>query len=107
MTGRRALVVNCSAPHYNLGAAKLADWLRSEGYVVTEYGGDPRVFSFGFDVVALSVIFSWHAPIARDVALRVKANSEVWCGGPGRADLDAWVERVSNPKSRVGMRKAS
>ena len=30
----RALVVNCSAPHYNLGAAKLADWLTSEGWEV-------------------------------------------------------------------------
>ena len=38
---RTALVVNCSAKHYNLGAAKLAGWLRAEGWAVTEHAGDP------------------------------------------------------------------
>ena len=30
----RTLVINCSAPHYNLGARKLVDWLRTQGDVV-------------------------------------------------------------------------
>jgi hypothetical protein len=80
---RRALVVNCSAPSYNLGAAKLARWLHAEGWAVTQVGGDPGLFSYGYDLVALSVIFSWHAPLARDIAVRVAGQSEVWCGGPG------------------------
>lgn len=87
---RRALVVNCSAPHYSLGAAKLADWLRACGNEVTEAAGDPGLFSLDYDLVALSVVFSWHAPIARDVALRVMAHAEVWCGGPGMTALVKW-----------------
>lgn len=98
----RALVVNCSASdwrghpknYYNLGAAKLANWLRSQGYVVVEMTGPELValplLSFGYDLVALSVIFSWHAPIARDIALRVAGMSEVWCGGPGMTALAKW-----------------
>ncbi len=95
---RTALVVACDVADshgrprrfYNLGAAKLADWLRSEGWTVTSVEGDPGMFSLGFDLVALSVIFSWNAPLAREIALRVAANSDVWCGGPGMAALAHW-----------------
>lgn len=86
----KALVVNCSAPHYNLGANKLADWLRSEGHTVVAVNGDPGLYSFGYDVVAVSVIFSWHAPIALDIAMRVKGESDVWCGGCGMFALANW-----------------
>jgi hypothetical protein len=86
----RALVVNCSAPCYNLGAAKLADWLREQGYEVEAAAGDPGLFGFGFDLIALSVIFSWHAPIAREVALRLKDEAEIWCGGPAMLALAKW-----------------
>lgn len=88
----RALVVNCSAPHYNLGARKLADWLRAEGHTVTEAEGDPGLFGGEPDLVCLSVIFSWHAPTAREVALRY-ADREVWCGGPGMFALWHWWQR--------------
>jgi hypothetical protein len=88
-----ALVVNCSAPHYNLGALKLADWLKAEGWTVDRSAGDPGLFGSGYDLICLSVIFSWHAPIARDIALRMKANSEVWCGGPGIFALGNWWKR--------------
>lgn len=89
----KILVVNCSSQHYNLGAAKLADWLRAEGHSVDAWSGDPGIFAEGYDVVSLSVIFSWHAPLARDIALRVKGNSEVWCGGPGMFALARWWEQ--------------
>jgi hypothetical protein len=77
-----ALVVNCSAPHYNLGAAKLADWLRGEGYVVEAHEGDPGLFGGSPDLVCLSVIFSWHAPIALEVA---RGTPTARCGAAGRA----------------------
>jgi hypothetical protein len=99
----KALVINCSKPHYNLGAHKLADWLLSEGYEVETYGGDPGLFSAGYDLVCLSVIFSWHAPIAREIALRVKGNSEVWCGGPGMAALSKWWKRETGLDVVVGV----
>jgi len=56
----RALVINCSAPHYNLGARKLHDWLPSKGYTVTYSDGDPGIWGLDADLVCLSVIFSWH-----------------------------------------------
>lgn len=95
----RAIVVNCSAPAYNLGAAKLANWLEAQGWQVTRYGGDPQLFLFGHDLVCLSVVFSWHAPIARDVALQAKGlGSEVWAGGPGLYGLRAWFEEHTGIK---------
>jgi pyruvate-formate lyase-activating enzyme len=91
MNGKgRAIVVNCSAPHYNLGARKLVDWLSTEGYAVAYHDGDPGLFCVGADLIALSVIFTWHAPIARDIAVREKANAEIWCGGPGLFALWKW-----------------
>lgn len=103
----RALVINCSAVagkrHYNLGARKLADWLRSEGHDVTYCDGDPALFAYGYDVVALSVIFSWHAPIARDIAIRVRGVSEVWCGGPGMTNLRTWWQRETGLDCTVGL----
>ena len=93
-----AAIVNCSAPHYNLGAEKLADWLRGDGWKVTMLQGDPGMFAHGYDLVCVSVIFSWHAPIARDIALRVKDECEVWAGGPGLFALGKWwAENVGTP----------
>jgi hypothetical protein len=86
----RALVINCSAPHYNLGARKCADWLRSQGHEVAYYDGDPGMWELDADAVYLSVIFSWHAPIAREIALRMKDRAEVWAGGPGLFALRKW-----------------
>jgi hypothetical protein len=98
-----ALVINCSKPHYNLGAHKLADWLRSQGCAVEINGGDPGLFTLGYDQVYLSVIFSWHAPIARAIALRVKGDSDVWCGGPGMAALGNWWKRETGLDAVIGL----
>ena len=35
------IVINVSAPHYNLGAAKIVDWLRAQGRDVVFFNGDP------------------------------------------------------------------
>lgn len=86
----QAIVVNCSHGYYNLGAAKLAGWLRDKGYTVQTFDGDPGLFLPACDLVCLSVIFSWHAPLARDLAERVAGRAEVWCGGPGMFALGKW-----------------
>lgn len=99
----KALVVNCSHPHYNLGAAKLADWLESEGHDVDRLAGDPGMFALGYELVALSVIFSWHAPIARRVALRVRSHADVWCGGPGMTALARWWTREAGVDLTAGL----
>jgi hypothetical protein len=112
LTLRRACVVNCSRlprydrnKQYNLGAAKLADWLRNEGWAVDERAPHEvdGLFALGYDLVCLSVIFSWHAPIARDIALRVKGSSEVWCGGPGMSALAAWWRAETGLECTVGL----
>src|SRR6266700_3549129 len=87
---KRALVVNCSAPHYNLGAWKLHDWLGDQGYHVTYSHGDPGLWGPDVDLIALSVIFSWHATLAREIALRMRDSAEVWAGGPGLFALANW-----------------
>lgn len=90
----RAVVVNCSSTPthvcYNLGARKLADWLRAQGWIVAYYDCDPGMWELEADLVCLSVIFSWHAPIAREIALRMKDRADVWCGGPGMFALASW-----------------
>ena len=88
----KALVINCS-PGYNLGTHKLRNWLLSQGHNVDYQTGDPGFMAFGYDLVVLSVVFSWHAKIAREIALRVKGNSEVWCGGPGMFALSGWWKK--------------
>jgi pyruvate-formate lyase-activating enzyme len=90
----KAIVVNCSSTPthtcYNLGARKLADWLKEQGYHVAYYNGDPGMWELDVDLVCLSVIFSWHAQLAREIALRMKDRTEVWCGGPGMFALASW-----------------
>jgi hypothetical protein len=91
----RAVVINCSLrrpgkPYYNLGARKLTDWLRGQGHRVTYCDGDPGMWELDADLACLSVIFSWHAPLAREIALRMKDHAEIWAGGPGLFALASW-----------------
>ena len=98
----RVLVVN-SSPGYNLGANKLADWFRQSGHEVNYCTGDPDIFSYGYDLVCLSVIFSWHAMTARNIALRVKGLSDVWCGGPGMFALGNWWKKETGLDCQNGL----
>jgi len=95
--------INCSAPHYNLGLHKLTDWMREQGHTVTWYDGDPGLFAYGYDLVCLSVIFSWHAPIARTIAERVRSNSHVWAGGPGLFALWKWWQDTTGLPMQRGI----
>lgn len=99
----RVAVVNCSPGHYNLGALKLADWLQEQGHSVDAYRGDPGMFALGYDLVCLSVIFSWNAPTARDIAMRVRDYSDVWAGGPGLFALAHWWEKETGISAQRGL----
>lgn len=90
----KAIVVNCSyrqdgSPCYNLGAHKLHDWLSAqerEVQFVNSRQGIADLLSLWSpqaDLLCLSVIFSWNAPLARSIAMRMKNEAEIWCGGPG------------------------
>lgn len=103
LTTSKSLVVNCSAPHYNLGARKCFDWLRSQGHETAYHDGDPGLWELDADSVWLSVIFSWHAPVARQIALRMKATAEVHAGGPGLFALANWWERETGLRIVKGL----
>jgi hypothetical protein len=98
----KALVVNCSEGYYNLAAAKLADWVTEQGYQVVTSDGMKNV-SCAYDLVCLSVVFTWHAPLAAKVANMVKANSEVWCGGPGITHLAEWWKEQTGLTCTIGL----
>jgi hypothetical protein len=70
---------------------------------VTYHHGDPGLFCFGYDLVALSVIFSWHAPIALTVAQRVQSHADVWCGGPGMYALANWWQENTGLPAHKGL----
>src|ERR1700747_1393701 len=99
----RCLVVNCSAPHYNLGSLKLRDWLLAESHQGTAGEGDAGLFASGYDHVFLSLVFSWHAPIAREIALRVRSQAEVSVGGPGIFALAKWWRRETGLDATTGL----
>jgi hypothetical protein len=98
-----SLVVNCSAPHYNLGALKLYRWLADQGQNVALFEGDPGLFASGHEAVYLSCVFSWHAPLAREIAWRVRGHAEVFCGGPGMFALGNWWRRETGLEAQRGL----
>jgi hypothetical protein len=98
----KAAVVNLSHPHYNLGARKLATWLRSTECQVAEFDGDPGLFLKGFDLVAFSAIFSWDVPKGVDAALHSKAPA-IWAGGPGFLYMAGWWKEHTGLDATVGL----
>lgn len=99
----REIVINCSAPHYSLGARKLYEWRKETGGEVEYFDGDPGLFGGEATKVWLSVIFSWHAPLAAEIALRYKASADVEAGGPGLFRLQGWWERQTGLSCKIGL----
>lgn len=106
----RALIINCSADvprggrqqpvvFYNLGAEKLADYWRAQGFDVTGRAANPLAPLLdldvrGFDIVGLSAVFSWHVPRAAEIAIAAKAaGAHVIAGGPGFVKLRSWFHK--------------
>lgn len=97
----KVAVLNLSHPHYNLGAAKLATWLRSRGDEVEEHPSDPGMFLLGYDLVCLSAIFSWDVP--KGVAPALRCGCEVWAGGPGFLEMVGWWKHATGLDATVGL----
>lgn len=98
------IVINVSAPHYNLGAAKIVNWLRAQGQGVAFFNGDPGLaMPSNVERVWLSLIFSWHAPLAAQIALRMKPRAEVFCGGPGMFALGKWWKQETGLVAHRGL----
>lgn len=98
----RAAVINLSHPHYNLGAAKLATWLRSRGDEVVEFTCDPGMFLVDFELVCLSAIFSWDVCKGVESALRGRGY-EVWAGGPGFQFMRDWWRSQTGMDAHFGL----
>jgi len=100
-SAKRALIVNCSTAHYNLATHKLFNWLTSLGVPCDRFDGDPGLWGFpveSYDLVCLSVIFSWDAPLAANLANRYKDTATIWSGGPGLVALGKWwAEKTDCP----------
>lgn len=99
----KALVINCSTPYYNLASRKAADWLRDNGNEVYNSEGDPGLFGGNPDEIYLSVIFSWHAPLAAEIATRYKHSAHVECGGPGMFALRNWWKKQTGLDCYIGI----
>lgn len=77
-------LVNASAPVYNLGLAKARRWWQRQGAQVTMLSTLLPMETPDFDVVWVSVIFSWHIPRALEVIRQAqffRRSCEI--GGPG------------------------
>lgn len=93
---KRAVVINLSHPHYNLGAAKLATWLRAEGWTVTEQGLPEA------DLVCCSAIFSWDVLKGLKIAEHYR-KAEIWAGGPGFAHMANWWREQTGKEATLGL----
>lgn len=90
----RVLLVNSSAPAYNLGLAKAAAWWTARGASVTLDRHVPSLFARQYDVAWLSAIFSWHAPdLISSAMVALDAGCEVEVGGPGLFGLRDLIQR--------------
>lgn len=101
----RVLLINASAPSYNLGLAKAANWWERAGAQVFFSAQSTPLYAF--DAVWVSAIFSWDVPsliFAAETALLNCKNVEV--GGPGTFGVQPYIrERLgiapqSKPDSR-------
>lgn len=78
---KRALVITVGSKTESLGAQKLAAWLSRTGWHV-EQSTTLGIFDEGFDLYALSAVFSWRLPDLVRIARQAKVWGEVWIGGP-------------------------
>lgn len=85
---KRVLLINASAPAYNLGLAKAKNyWLAQQADVSTS-SDVPSLFARDFDHVWVSAIFSWNVPKLIHVAqVALAAGIPVEVGGCGTFGL--------------------
>lgn len=83
-TDMRILLVNVSAPCYNLGLEKGRLWWDAQGATVEVAADIPSLFLYGYNVVWISAIFSWHVPALIEIAqIAIRSGCQVEVGGPG------------------------
>ncbi|MBN1887661.1 MAG: hypothetical protein JW850_06710 [Thermoflexales bacterium] len=85
----------------NLGLAKLANWLGSEGWQVQQQSSVGPLTDRA-DLYCFSAVFSWDVPGLIEQVRLVPAGCEVWIGGPGVTILADYVERETGIRPVVG-----
>lgn len=88
----RVLLINASAPTYNLGLEKAQNWWLAQGAVVERANALPRLWLCEYDAVWVSAIFSWHVPSLVHLAQEaLQGTCRVEVGGPGTFGLRAYI----------------
>lgn len=91
----KILLINCSYPHYNLGIEKMKIYFGDRAIEDTSL----NLFNSHCDGVALSVIFSWHVPIAVRIAKEaLNMGKKVIIGGGGTQQLHNFIEKETGIK---------
>lgn len=95
-SANKILLVNCSYPHYNLAIDKMAILFGDRSMI----GNDVTdLFAQQCDAVCLSVIFSWHVPLAiRQAQAALNMGKQVLIGGGGTQQLHNYIESETGLK---------
>jgi hypothetical protein len=100
----RACLVNVSHPRYNLGLSKYRACLIGRGWQVEVTAEPPRpLFAPLYDLVAFSVIFSWHVPALIVGVRQVAGRVPVEIGGPGTFASARHIERETGVRPVRGL----
>lgn len=90
-----------STPGYNLGLDKLAHWGESQGWTVEQLPDLRPLDGHLYDLIAISVIFSWDLPKA--LAWGQQVACELWMGGPAISANAHYVQRqLPHAKITIG-----
>jgi hypothetical protein len=87
--GNKILLINCSAPNYNLAIEKMKLFF---GERAVEVRSVTDLFHQDYDAVCLSVIFSWDVPFAvHQAKIALNQKKKVLIGGGGTFKLSSWI----------------
>lgn len=95
--GNKIMLINCSRPNYNLAIEKMKVYFGDKAFEATTV--DEDLFTPYFDVVCLSVIFSWDVPFAiRQAKAAISKGKKVLIGGGGTMVQRNYIERETGVK---------
>lgn len=98
---QRVLLVNASAPIYNLGLEKAERWWRHRGADI-ERGDVQPLFARDLNVVWVSAVFSWHVSRLIELAsAALSAGAIVEVGGPGTFGVRELIRRETGLETQA------
>ncbi len=98
----RVLLVNASAPAYNLGLAKAERYWMAQHLDVDCARDVPPLLLYRYPVVWISAIFSWHVPKLVSLAkVALDGGAKVEVGGPGTFGVRDLIQRATGLTPRA------